>query len=369
MHRTTTLLAALTGLALGAMAPTVSAAEVRDAAGMFSAEAVRSSTEALERAERVPVLIETITSLRDATTREEQRAWASKKGDEVINLLARRRDAEWGNRGLYLLLSKNDHLISNVLVSGPLARTVTESKRLAIRDAFIAAFKKGDFDAGLSRGVEQITATLAGVPATRAAGAPRLPGPADAHAPARPAGQRGGFPIWLTIALWALGAWFLIRILGGLFGNRGRAQGYPMGPGNAGPMGPGPMQPGYGGGYAGGGGGFFSGMLGGLGGALLGNWAYNHLGGGHHGSGWGGHADPTSSTPVGPTADDPQIGGGDIVGASDDGGHGASWGDSSTATGDWLSGGGDGGGDWGGGGGDWGGGGGDWGGDGGGGDW
>ena len=101
-------------------------------------------------------------------------------------------------------------------------------------------------------------------------------------------------------------------------------------------------------------------MLGGLGGALAGNWLYDQFSGRHGGPG---HTDagsyvPTESTSAyDPTGDAP-------VGADDDGGMGASWGDDPGAAdtgGDWS--GGDGGGDWGGGGGDWGGGGGDGGGD------
>jgi uncharacterized membrane protein YgcG len=149
----------------------------------------------------------------------------------------------------------------------------------AIRQAIASAFNSGDFDGGVTNGVDLILAQY-----RSHLGAVRQTAPAAFAAPvAVPAYVQtqtgGGFNmsvIWWLIALAVI--FFIVR---GVFRAMSGPRMYPPGYGG-GPAGPGPMGggygPGYGGGYGpgygyggGGGGGFWSGMLGGLGGAFLGN--------------------------------------------------------------------------------------------------
>lgn len=335
-----------------ALAATVAdAAEVRDRAGMFSAKAVQKAESELSRVEKqsgVPIVIETIDAIpdlpADATSKVKSRA---------INALAEKRVRDSGDQGIYILLSKKDRVLSNVLIRERLTGALPEATRLKIRDSFVEPFKAGDYDGGLIAAASAIDSALPDSPvaARRGENARRLVpvgGPAAAGRQANGGQQQFGLGTLFLIGGGILGALFLVRLLSGGLGNRG---GYPQGmpgpgqgqaPGMGGPgYGPGMGGQGYGApGYGGRGGGFFSGMLGGLGGAVAGNWLYDQFSGRHS---QGQHNDASGYTPMGGD----NYGGGDgIVGGNDDGGQGGSWGDS-------------GGGDWGGGGGDWGGGGGD----------
>ncbi|APW58709.1 TPM domain-containing protein [Paludisphaera borealis] len=319
------------------------AAEVRDHAGMFSPEAVQKATEELTRVERVtkvPIVIETIDAIPDLdadATREVKL--------KAVNELAVKRDRDIRAEGVYILLSKKDRVLSNVLVRERYANVLTKEKRTTIRDAFVEPFKAGDYDGGLAKATAALATALpdgpVAVPGRRRA--------ADAG-PGAPVGARGAQPhgigSLLTIGLGILAVLFVVRLLSGLFGG-GAGAGYPQQMGGMRPgMGQGFGGPGYGGGYGGGrGGGFMSSLMGGIGGAVAGNWLYDQFSGRHS----QGHVDSSNYN----SGDATNTGGDDIVGGNDGG---ASWGDS-------------GGGDWGGGGGDWGGGGGDWGGGGDGGSW
>jgi TPM domain len=367
------------------------AATIRDRAGMFSSEAIEKAQAQLDRIERathIPVVIETIDAipgLDQGKVRGLDQAALKDLREKEINRLAERRDRDIHDEGLYILISKQDRVISNVLVRERYTRVLPLGKRDAIRNAFIAEFKKRNFDGGLLNAVQTIERSLEGVTAgNKRARAPAAVPPL----PVRPAapGNAGGGPsmlgTFLLIGLGILAVLVILRLLGGLFG-RSTGAGYPgqMGGMPRPGMGPGGGPGYYGGpGYGGRGGGFFSGLLGGLGGALAGNWLYDQMSG-RHGQTSAGAASP----PDGASAPIPDQGDDAIVGADDHGGQGASWDDGGgdagggDAGGDWGGGdaggdwgGGDAGGDWGGGdaGGDWGGGGGgDWGGGGGGGDW
>lgn len=379
MIRTTAL--SLLLLAGTAFTPAPAAA-VRDTAGMFSGGATRQAGATLDRIEReqqVPVLIETIESLRNATTPEDQERWKREKGSRVIELLAERRFRESGNRGVYILLSRSDHLISNVLVNDTLGRRLDASRRKSIRDAFIGPFRRNQFDEGLLAGVTTIERALASAPSATAAppggNSSPLPGPGTAAPPRRrsapvpvpapapgpgpnpgPRPQGLGIPpLFLMLGLVFL-LMFGMRILRGLMGGGARYAGSDLGGGGGKPG----FGPGYPGGFGGRGGGFWSGMFGGLAGSVLGNWGYDRWARGHSPADYTGHGESygPASHPFGPS--DP----GGFVGGDDNGGQGASWdGGGGGSPGDWLGGGDSGGGaDWGGGGGDWGGGGGggDW---------
>jgi hypothetical protein len=132
----------------------------------------------------------------------------------------------------------------------------------AIRQAIANAFNAGDYNGGVSNGVDLTLAEYRShLNATR-------PAAVTAPAPAYGGATTGGFNmslIWWLIALAVI--FFIVRgIFRALAGPRMVPPGYGAGPG----PGYGPGYGGYGGGY-GGGGGFWSGMLGGLGGAFLGN--------------------------------------------------------------------------------------------------
>jgi uncharacterized protein len=353
-------------LAASLFSASAAGSSINDRAGMFSREAVKKAQtqlDLLERATHIPVVIETVEKVPGLDAGASPRV-----REEAINSLAVRRDNAIKDEGVYLLISKDDHLNSNVLVRERFASLLPRTKRTAIGHAFIEGFKKKDFDGGLLRGVQAIEHALDGVSVGRRGGHAGAPAAVPLHNPARAEHAEGGHSMmgtFLLIVLGIFGVLLFLRLLGGLFG-RSAGAGYP---GQAGGMGMprpgmGPGGPGYygGPGYGGRGGGFFSGMLGGLGGALAGNWLYDQFSGrhGHVSSADAGYApDYPSGTP--------DQGGDAIVGADDDTGGGTSWDDGGagdTGGGDWGGGGGDwggGGGDWGGGGGgDWGGGGGDW---------
>lgn len=203
-----------------ALAATVSdAAEVRDRAGMFSAQAVRKAQAELTRVEKqagVPIVIETIDAIpdlpADATSKTKLRA---------INALAEKRDREIGDRGIYILLSKKDKVLSNVIIRERLAGVLPEATRLKIRDAFIEPFKAGDYDAGLAAAASTIDAALPDSPvAARPANAPRrlvpvAPAPGGQVAANRQAqgDQQFGLGTLFLIGAGILGVLFVIRLL------------------------------------------------------------------------------------------------------------------------------------------------------------
>jgi uncharacterized membrane protein YgcG len=235
-----------------------------------------------------------------------------------------------------------------------------ESTTTAIREAMASAFNAGDFDGGVTNGVDLVLAQYRShMGAVRTA-------PVGMAAPALVANPTGGGfnmgVIWWLIALAVI--FFIVRgVFRALSGPRMSPPGYGGGPGPAGPMGGG-YGPGYGGygpgygggfGYGGGGGGFWSGMLGGLGGAFLGNELFGgnrtevveqnpglnagmgpNLGGGFPG---GGDAGGFQNDPGQADMGNASFGG---WGGGDSGGGGGGWGD--------MGGGGFGGGDSGGGG-------------------
>jgi uncharacterized protein len=348
----TRLLAPAALVALAAL-PTPAAAEIRDAAGMFDPAAVRRAEAVLDRIEReqnVPVRIETIESLRDATG-----GARSEDPKRALNAMAERRAGSWGTPGVFILLADRDQRISGVLVHRTLTHRLGEAQRTAIRDAFLGPFRDRRFDDGLLAGVGAIEESLKASPARGGAVGSPLPGPrgaearprprprAEAPAPA-PKPQASPLSGWIMPLIIILAIFLGFRLLRGLFGGGRSYAG--AGPNAAGGYGPG-------GGYApggGGGGGFWSGMFGGLAGSVLGNWGYDRWARPHGSSPTD---DPGASYGPSPTAYEPppETGGSDWVGGGDTGG-----GDWGGGGGDWSGGGGgdwSGGGDGGGGGGDW----------------
>jgi TPM domain len=332
------------------MASYASGSEVRDDAGMFSADAVRQAESILNKSERqtkVPVTIETISSLRG----------------ESPDVVAIRRARQSGHRGVFILLAKAEKKVE-VLVSKEWENTFTRDRRKAIHDAFTNGFKEKGLDGGLVLAAASIgevakdsISSNGGPIATAPRPVPRGGGGAPGAPAPVPRAARGGGGLLggiIMLGLIILVVLLVVRLLSGLF--RGATGGYggqaPVG----GPPGYG-AAPGYGPGYAPrGGGGFWSSMFGGIGGAMAGNWLYDQFSGRHrpYDSGAGGTGGNVGEGGYySGTGGEPASGGSDWVG----GGETTSWGDSGGGGGDWAGGGG--GGDWGGGGGgDWGGGGG-----------
>jgi uncharacterized membrane protein YgcG len=145
------------GVATLLIATSTWGASIRDSAHMFSKEAVtkaKANLDRIEQASHIPIVIETIEALPDGGSP------AVKK--RAINELAVKRDKAIRDEGLYLLISRDDHLISNVLVRERLADLVSVGKRDAIREAFIGPFHQRDFDGGLLKGTEAIASALEG---------------------------------------------------------------------------------------------------------------------------------------------------------------------------------------------------------------
>lgn len=210
----------------------------------------------------------------------------------------------------------------------------------SIRQAMRGYFRAGDFDGGITTGVNLVLAQYRNH--VRSLGAAT----ASQRVPARRGSTAGGLSFWWLILILIAGFLIIRAVFRAMSGRRTMPPGYggPGGPGGAGGPGYGGYG-GYGSGYGGfGGGGFFSGLLGGLGGAFLGNELF-----GRQNTGYVDNA----NTAIAPSADaaTPDAGGWQSDAGQADMGN-ASFGDFGGG------GGGGGGGDFGGGGGDFGGGGG-----------
>ncbi|MGB0067749.1 MAG: heme-binding protein, partial [Isosphaeraceae bacterium] len=118
-----------------------------DTAGMFSADAVRAARDALAKIERtigVPVLIETVETLKGETI------------DEVATRLARRSGAQ----GVFILIARKETKIE-VLASPRYTEALPRPACTKVRSAFIEGFRKKNFDDGLREGVAALDAELA----------------------------------------------------------------------------------------------------------------------------------------------------------------------------------------------------------------
>ncbi len=122
--------------------------KIRDDANMFTEGTLKRAQMSLNEMEtkrHVPIVIETVESL---------------KGEKIGEAaLERARIA--ASQGIYILMSKNDHEISTPLVSRRFASRIKESARTEIRDAFVARFRQGNFNEGLIDGIAAINLALA----------------------------------------------------------------------------------------------------------------------------------------------------------------------------------------------------------------
>jgi glc operon protein GlcG len=145
---------------------------LRDEAGMFSPEARARLQQALARVEQrhhVPIRIEAVASL---------------EGEEVAEAAARRA-RESGQKGIYILVARKETKLQ--IVSRDLRDRVGQEVVDSIRNTLIEGFRRGDFEAGLARAVQEIDdalarTTVATRPAPASALAPGATGSADAAA-------------------------------------------------------------------------------------------------------------------------------------------------------------------------------------------
>ena len=264
---------------------------------------------------------------------------------QTINAVAEKTFAQLQVNGAMLLFAKTEKK-DGVYVDRAARRFFPAGSTADIKSAMTGYLRSGDFDGGVSTGVNLIVDTYR-------SHAPRHPvGNVRAYqsAPATNAASTGGFNmswIWL-IAIAVIGFLIVRAIFRAIAGPRVPPAGY--GGGMGGPMGgPGYGQGGYGyggGPMGGGGGGFFSGLLGGLGGAFIGNELFGNrdrgFGGGEAGMGGG---EGGSNDNSGFQNDAGQIDTGNSS-SGDYGSGGGGWGDSGGGGGDFGGGGGDSGGGW-----------------------
>ena len=140
-----TLVVVATGLAHAQTTP-AGRSKLIDDAGLFSKAAAESASRSLASMDlehRVPIVIEVVASL---------------KG-KAIDAVAIDAAKTSGGQGLFVFIAKEEKSL-RVLARSPYDARLTEARRGAIRDAFLAGFKTGDYDAGLRKGVEEIATVL-----------------------------------------------------------------------------------------------------------------------------------------------------------------------------------------------------------------
>jgi uncharacterized membrane protein YgcG len=331
MRHITFPLMALAIVAMAASSQAFAASEVKDDAHFFSPEAVtaaNSRLKALEQKYRRSVMIET---LADIPADKRSGYTAERKNQFYAGWLKERAQANKVD-GLYVLITREPaHL--QVGIGQQLQRMgFTNDDRDRVRDALSTAFKRKQYDDGLSDAINAIATTLDEKSKTFSTGATNAPTQRGSTT-ATPMPTTGATPTsktpgwtWFTWLLVIGGGLLLLRLVMSAF--RRPAPVYTGSASGQVPYGGG-TQPGYGPGPGGaGGGGFMSGMLGGLLGGAAGNWAANR---------WFGHGEeprrPDSLPPQGPDAGLDNSTGADFGGPGGDVGGGADFGGSDSGGG------------------------------------
>jgi uncharacterized protein len=254
-------LAAVT-IAIGAfVAPALAAEYVHDGASLLSPATVSQLDTTIGdfyAHTHKEVLVDTVPSLDGASA-----------ADAAERVFAQQRV-----NGVLIYIAKAEHKIE--IVPDRASRQFFPSGSFqTIYSAMSSSFKAGDFNAGVTTGVNLIINTYRGHEGALRERRTENYVPATTTQVVR--SNTGGFNmgfIWWLIVLAII--FFVVRmIFRAMVGPRMYPPGYGGGPGPGAPYGGGPGYggPGYGPGYGygGGGGGFWSGLLGGLGGAWLGN--------------------------------------------------------------------------------------------------
>lgn len=333
------LITALGALILGLAAATAPAAArdqfVLDNAHIFSPGAVAVANQKISdfsAQTRKEVVVYTTPALDGATA---QAAAERVMAQEQVN-------------GVLIFISKSPKKIG-VVPDRAASAFFPPGSTSAIRNAIVASFNSGDYDAGLQSAVD-LSLSMYRSHLRTAPRARNAPVPVTGSSPVA---TQGGFGMgWIFLILILVVGFLIVRaIFRALFAPRMPMGGPMAGPPMGGPgYGPGYGQPGYGGGMMGGGGGsFWSGLLGGLGGAWLGNEMFGQHGGGSIGSAGMGGTDPGAAADGSGWQSD--AGQADMGNASfgdygSGSGAGGGWGDAGGGGGDFGGGGGDGGGGW-----------------------
>lgn len=250
--------AALAGSALPAAARD---SYVMDGAGMFSAATVSALNQKIgdfSQQTGKEVVVVTVPSLDGRTPQD----------------AAERAFAQYQVNGVMIFLSKAER-VDGIVPDRAAARFFPAGETASIRQAMRGYFRSGDFDQGITTGVDLVLGQYRSHLRARTSEVP-----ANVPVPVASTARTGGFSMgWIWLLLIALAAFLIVRALfRAIAGPRMYPPGYggsPMSPG----YGPGPGYGGPGMGYGGGGGSFWSGLLGGLGGAFIGNELFGNRGG------------------------------------------------------------------------------------------
>ena len=305
--------AALT-MTLGQLPALARDSYVKDGAGLLNSAtitAIDSQVGEFQQKTGKEVVVVTVPSL-DGQTLDD--AAAKTFSDEAIN-------------GVLIFIAKDDR--KDLVLGDRASRAFFPPGTFKhISDAMATSFKQGDFDAGVTTGVNLVLDQYRSHEGNMAAPQGEAQPVATTPITTRKTGSHMSF-FWLLIIL--LAGFLIIRAI---FRAMSAPRMMPPGPGGppmAGPgYGPGYGGGGYGPGYGGGGGGgsFFSGLLGGLGGAFIGNELFGGRGGG---------------TPLGGPADAAQPGFGGVDAQNNNAGWQSDAGQADVGNaggGDWGSGGG-----------------------------
>lgn len=282
-------------------------AEVRDQAGMFSAQAVQSADAKIAQIQQKTgktVVVETIPALPPGTTIDQE---------------AHNRFQAQRINGVLVLISNNPKKIA-VRVGARTAEVFGAEQRARLRQTFIDHFRRRDFDGGLIAAIDYADGVFSGAlnVTRRVQEAPRpsVPSrsPGFSYQPYAPTSSGLSFLKLILLGLVILFVIFLIRGIVGAF------------QGGGGYYGDKPIYGGGGWGGSGWGGGFLSGLLGGAVGSIIGNSLYNWFSGAHHQHGGGfydsGYTSPTYDDTAPQEADvwmqDDNIAFGQDVGESSD---------------------------------------------------
>lgn len=120
--------------------------DVVDPVGLFGQEALAAARLALRKAERetgISVLIEVVEGLRG----------------EPLEDAARQAAQRATGQGVFVLIAKQEKRLQ-VLVRRPYESRLPKDRQVSVRDSMLDAFKTGDFDGGLRRGVDEIIVAL-----------------------------------------------------------------------------------------------------------------------------------------------------------------------------------------------------------------
>ncbi len=263
-----------------ALCTTLSAAEIRDDANLFT-PAVRTAAEArlteLEQRHLHGIVIETYATVPDGHAADVKSMSATEK-EKFYGDWLKRRAGERKAEGLFLLITKDPGHVQPGVSRGLSQAGFDAAAKQAVMQSLLGGFRTKNFDGGLQEAVKTIEARFATMKPVALSKAPQAP----AH-PAQDPGQHVNPAVGTFSGL--TGILFLIALIFGgvmLFSILIRA-----------------LSGGMGGGSYGGGSGFGSGLLGGILGGMAGHWLYDsfsHSSSAHAGDSPPFHHDTTSSS-------------------------------------------------------------------------